>query len=50
MLKLGTVVKPYGKVSAVGFISGERYYWFVDKYGSVAMMPASAVEREGNDS
>lgn len=30
----------------MGTVEGERYYWFVDKYGSVAMMPAVTVEDE----
>ena len=42
-LALGTVVKPYGKVAAVGIIDGERYYWIVGQ-GVSAMMPASEIE------
>jgi len=37
--------QPYGKVVAVGMIEGERYYWFVDKHGTVSMIPAVAVEK-----
>lgn len=44
ILDIGTEVKPYGKVAAVGTTMGERYYWFVDEQGAVAMMPAIAVE------
>jgi hypothetical protein len=44
MIPLGTVVKPYGKVSAVANIDGERYY-FMEKRGDVAMMPAVLIER-----
>lgn len=44
-LTLGDTVKPYGKVVAVGKIEGEEYYWFIDKHGSVAMIPAVAVEK-----
>jgi len=45
-IPLGTIVKHWGKVAAVGYISGERYYWLVDKRGSVSMMPADTVESE----
>ena len=33
-----------GRVAAVGILSGERYYWLIDKHGVVSMMPADAVE------
>lgn len=42
-LQLGTKTR-WGKIAAVGFIGGERYYWMIDRYGTVAMMPADAVE------
>lgn len=41
-LPIGTIVKPFGRISAVGWI-GERYYWFV-KDGDVSMIPADMVE------
>jgi len=41
---LGQVVKPWGRVGAVGFVSGERYYWFL-KGNVVSMMPADVVEK-----
>lgn len=44
-LMLGTEVKPYGKIGAIGSIQGERYYWFENDDGSVAMMPATIVEK-----
>jgi hypothetical protein len=52
VIPIGTQVKPYGEVSAVGMTGGERYYWFVDKSDrAVSMMPASVIEpmfeREG---
>lgn len=49
-LLIDTPVPGYGKVSAVGFTLGERYYWITDRAGSVAMLPASVVEPliEGN--
>jgi len=48
-LTLGDTVKPYGKVVAVGKIEGEEYYWFIDKHGSVAMIPAIVVEKEAKE-
>lgn len=42
-LSLGTQTQ-WGNVAMIGVLSGERYYWMVDKHGSVAMMPASTVE------
>lgn len=43
MIKLGTIVKPWGKVKAVGVIEGERYYWLT--LGNlVSMIPANVVE------
>jgi hypothetical protein len=44
-LPINRVVKPYGKIAAVGVIKGERYYWLVDARGDVSMMPADVVER-----
>jgi hypothetical protein len=43
-LQLGTVVKPWGKIYAVGSLGGERYYWLIDKHDTVSMMPAMAIE------
>jgi hypothetical protein len=34
----------WGRVAARGCISGERYYWFIDKTGTVSMLPAVTVE------
>ena len=42
MKPLGTMTR-WGRVVMVGWV-GERYYWMVDKHGSVAMMPADIVE------
>ena len=33
-----------GRVAAVGTTGGERYYWLVDKYGVVKMLPWFVVE------
>jgi hypothetical protein len=46
MILIGTIIKPYGRVSAIanGVSYGERYYFFTDKYGSVSMIPAKLVE------
>lgn len=48
IIPLGTVVKPWGKIVAIGFISGERYYWFVEinDPNCVAMIPGFMVESE----
>jgi len=53
-LPLGTVVKPYGKLVMIGTLpdtSGalfgslaERYYWFKDRHGAIAMIPAYIIE------
>lgn len=43
-LELGERVEPYGTVEAIGLLSGERYYWLIDKHGVVSMMPADVVE------
>ena len=42
-LKLGDRVSPYGRVVAIMLLNGERYYFFVGKGESVAMMPACAI-------
>jgi hypothetical protein len=47
-LRIGAVVMPYGQVSAVGYIHGERYYWFVNG-GSVSMIPSFIVEGKHTD-
>ena len=47
MLMLGTKTR-WGKIAAVENISGERYYWIIDKCGTVSMLPACIVE-EHND-
>lgn len=45
MLDLGSETK-WGKAVMVRTIEGERYYWFVDKHGTVAMIPAFMVEED----
>jgi hypothetical protein len=45
MISLGTRTK-FGKVSAIGFISGERYYFLINKFGVVSMMPAAVIEKK----
>jgi hypothetical protein len=37
----------WGRVVAIGFIGGERYYWMISRWGTVSMMPAFVVEEEG---
>ena len=44
MLKIGTKTK-WGKVAMIRTIEKERYYFMIDKYGGVAMMPADVVEK-----
>ncbi len=35
----------WGTIKMVGCLSGERYYWIIDKkYGGIAMLPADVVE------
>lgn len=48
-IPLGTSIEPYGEVSAVGSIDGERYYWMVDWRGDVAMLPACTLEKSMTD-
>lgn len=48
-LALGTKVKPWGTVEAVGITGGERYYWLIDKHGTVSMMPACVVEPNAHE-
>lgn len=35
-------------VGAVGWLSGERYYWLLDKHGVVTMVPAICVRRRND--
>lgn len=44
MLDIGSEVKPYGKVAAVGVTGGERYYWLIDRNDCVSMVPAATIE------
>jgi hypothetical protein len=44
ILRIGEWYAPWGKLVMVGSLQGERYYWFVDAFGSISMMPACAVE------
>lgn len=43
-LALGTVVKPYGKIGAVMFTGGERYYMLTNGNGDTALMPWFVIE------
>ncbi len=43
MKKLNTKTK-FGKIKAIANLSGERYYFMIDKYGTVSMMPACVIE------
>lgn len=42
IIVIGTKTK-WGTIKAVGYV-GERYYWIIDKYNVVSMIPASTVE------
>lgn len=46
-LPIGTMVRPWGMVSAITSRGGERYYLFTDPDGcrDVSLMPADLVER-----
>ena len=43
LLPLGTKTE-YGKIEMIGFVGGERYYWMVDRFGCVSMIPAFMLE------
>lgn len=45
-LELGMVIEPFGTISAVAYISCERYYFLLNRYGIVSMMPADVVESD----
>ena len=44
LIALGTKTV-WGEVVAVGVIQGERYYWMIDKHGTVGMIPAVVAEK-----
>ena len=39
----------WGKVVAIKLIDGERYYFMIDKYKTVSMIPADVVEEINHD-
>ena len=43
MLLLETKTK-YGTISAIACIEGERYYFLIDRFGTVSMLPADVLE------
>ena len=43
ILPLGTKTE-WGKIEMVGITGGERYYWMIDKYKCISMIPAFIVE------
>lgn len=45
IMRIGTKIKPYGTLIAIGFV-GERYYWFQDDNGAIAMIPAACLENK----
>ena len=42
ILPLGTKTQ-WGKIVMIRWV-GERYYWMIDKYGVISMMPADMME------
>jgi hypothetical protein len=44
LIPLGTTIPHYGVIGMVAWLQGERYYGIVDKFGSVALMPAVLIE------
>lgn len=44
-LALGTETE-WGTIEAIGITCGERYYWMIDKYKCVSMIPAFMVEND----
>jgi hypothetical protein len=45
-VEIGTAVKPWGRVVAVGIVGGERYYWLKHRAPEcISMVPAEVVER-----
>ena len=49
LLNIGDNVAHYGKVAAILWIGGERYYMLTSRKGVVSLMPASAVEPRNDD-
>jgi hypothetical protein len=49
IIDLGVIVRPWGKVAAVGILNGERYYWFTDEGGNVSMIDADTAESRRAD-
>lgn len=43
-IPLGTFVMPFGKVEAITYTGGERYYMMIGHDGATALMPASVIE------
>ena len=49
ILDIGTDT-PFGKLFAIGWTGGERYYWLIDGEGTVSMMPSYVVHDAIDDS
>ncbi len=43
MRQIGELTE-WGEITAVGITGGERYYWLIDRDGTISMMPASTIE------
>lgn len=48
IIPIGTETR-FGKISMIRTINGERYYYMVNKYDDVAMIPASTLEEMMED-
>lgn len=50
IVPLGTAIPPLGRIEAIASISGERYYFLIDKQGNVSMLPADVIEQSNRRS
>ena len=44
IIPLGTMTQ-YGEIVMVGCLQGERYYWMIDHFGVVSMIPDCALDQ-----
>jgi len=47
IIPLGTKTK-WGIIEMVGSLKGERYYWMIDRFKCVSMIPAFMVEKDAS--
>jgi hypothetical protein len=43
---IGDTIKPWGKIAAILWTGGERYYMFLDGHKTVSLIPAIAFGEE----